>query len=397
ECSYPTINQGRLRRDLLAECGHYQHWRKDLQLVKQLGLKVLRYGLPYHLTHVGPDQYDWSFTDEVMAEIKRLEITPILDLMHFGVPDWLGNCQNPELPLHFADYAEAVAKRYPWVRFYTPVNEIFVSARLSAKEGVWNEQLKTDQAFVTAIKHLVASSILACQAIVRQRPDAIIVQSESAEYTHEARVTPSPDITLGNKLRFLALDLLYARMPDVDVYTYALDNGLTKAEYDWFMAGEPPGHQVMGNDYYGRNERLIKPDGSICQAEDVFGWYQIALTYFQRYQKPIMHTETNVFDAEQAPVWLWKQWMNVLRLRRDGVPVVGFTWYSLIDQVDWHLQLAEKRGEVNACGLYDLERKPRPVAAAFQQLLQEFGRITVAPQGEIFEITGQPAALKVEV
>jgi beta-glucosidase/6-phospho-beta-glucosidase/beta-galactosidase len=347
--------------------------------------------------HLGPGRYDWSFADEVMAEMKRLRITPILDLLHFGLPDWLGDFQNPELPLRFAEYAGAVAKRYPWVRFFTPVNEMYVTARLSAKEGVWNEQLKTDTGFVTAVKHLVASSILACQAIVQRRPDAIIVQSESAEYTHEARVNPTQEITLWNKLRFLALDLLYARIPDADVYRYAMEHGLTPEEYDWFMAGEPPGHQIMGNDYYGRNERIVKPDGRACEAEDVLGWYQITHSYYARYKKPVMHTETNVFNPDVAPIWLWKQWMNVLRMRKDGVPVLGFTWYSLIDQVDWDIQLSKKVGTVNACGLYDLERQPRPVAAAYQELLQEFGRITVVPHGEMFEITNQPATLKVEV
>ncbi len=110
ECSYPTIDNGRTRRDQLEECGHYEHWKKDLQLVKDLGLKVLRYGLPYYKIHLGPDKYDWTFADEAMAEIKRLEIIPILDLLHFGVPDWLGNFQNPELPVHFAKYAKAVAQ-----------------------------------------------------------------------------------------------------------------------------------------------------------------------------------------------------------------------------------------------------------------------------------------------
>ena len=109
ECSYPTIEHGRVRRDQLAECGHYERWREDLRLVKALGLKVLRYGLPYYRIHLGPGLYDWSFADEVLHEMRRLEITPILDLLHFGVPDWLQNFQNPELPLHFADYAADVA------------------------------------------------------------------------------------------------------------------------------------------------------------------------------------------------------------------------------------------------------------------------------------------------
>ena len=397
ECSYPTIDNGRTRRDQLEECRHYECWREDLGLVKELGLTVLRYGLPYHKTHLGPGKYDWDFADLVMAEMRRLEITPILDLLHFGVPDWLGNFQNPELPIHFADYAGAVAERYPWVRYYTPVNEIYVTAQASAKQGTWNEQLKSDAGFVTALKHCVAASILATQRIAQCRPNVVIVQSESAEYTHDARAQPSQEIKLRNKLCLLSLDLLYAHVPDADVCMYMMDNGLTRAEYDWFMAGEPPGYQVMGNDYYGRNERIVLPDGSLCQAEDVMGWYQVTRRYYERYKKPVMHTETNVMEAGEAPAWLWKQWVNVLRMRQDGVPVLGFTWYSLTDQIDWDIELAEKRGTVNPCGLYDLNRKPRPVAASYRELLQEFGRITIVPHGEMFSITERPAHLKVEV
>jgi beta-glucosidase/6-phospho-beta-glucosidase/beta-galactosidase len=397
ECSYPTINNGTVRRDLLEECGHYKFWRRDLELVKELGLQVLRYGLPYYKMHLAPGKYDWSFADEVMGEMKRLGITPILDLMHFGVPDWLGNYQNPEIPIHFADYAKEVAKRYPWVRYYTPINEIYVTAKSSAKEGIWNEQLKTDRGFVTAIKHLVAASILATQSIASVRPDAIIVQSESAEYMHEARSVPSNEVKLANKLRLISFDLLYANPPDADVCMYLMDNGLTREEYNWFMAGEPPGYQIMGNDYYGRNEKIMKPDGSICTAEDVMGWYQITHEYYTRYKKPVMHTETNTFDPEQAPTWLWKQWINILKMRADGVPVLGFTWYSLTDQVDWDCGLAEKRGTVNACGLYDINRNPRPVAEAYRMLLKEYGQITIFPHGELLEITTQEARLKVEV
>ena len=95
ECSNPTIENGRVRRDLLEECGHYEKWREDLSLVHEMGLKVLRYGLPIHKVFLGPGKYDWEFADLAMNEIKRLGITPILDLLHFGVPDWLGNFQNP--------------------------------------------------------------------------------------------------------------------------------------------------------------------------------------------------------------------------------------------------------------------------------------------------------------
>ncbi|MBC7658156.1 MAG: family 1 glycosylhydrolase [Chitinophagaceae bacterium] len=395
ECSNPMTNHG--RRDQLEECRHYEMWRTDLGLVSEMGLKVLRYGLPIHKIFLGPQAYDWSFADQVMAEIKRLGITPILDLLHFGLPTWIGDFQNPELPVLFADYVEAVVIRYPWVRYYTPVNEIFVTARASALDGIWNERHKSTQSFVTAMKHCVAASILASHRIAKHRNDCIIVQSESAEYMHCVHSVPSPKVALDNKLRFLSLDLLYGHFPDADVLNYLFDNGMSREEFDWFMKGEPPGYQVMGNDYYGRNEKMILPDGKVMQAEDVLGWYLLTKEYHQRYRKPVMHTETNHFDEIEAPRWLWKQWVNVLRIRADGVPVLGFTWYSLIDQIDWDSALFNKDNKVNPCGLFDLERKPRLVAHEYRKLLKEFGHISIVPHGEMFTVSDKPAILKIEV
>ena len=48
------------------------------------------------------------------------------------------------------DRPGAFAARFPWVRYYTPVNEIYVCAKLSALQGLWNERRKDDRAFVTA-------------------------------------------------------------------------------------------------------------------------------------------------------------------------------------------------------------------------------------------------------
>ena len=42
----------------------------------------------------------------------------------------------------------------------------------------------------------------------------------------------------------------------------------------------------------------------------------------------------------------------------NGVPVVGFTWYRLTDQVDWDIALREPLGNVDPVGLFDLNRDP---------------------------------------
>ncbi len=395
ECSYPKIAGG-VRRDQLRECGHYEHWEQDFDLVRGMGIQYLRYGLAFHEICTGPGEYDWARADELMGSLQARGIIPILDLLHFGVPDWLGDFQNPELPVHFAAYAGEVARRYSWVRFFTPVNEIYVTARMSGLDGLWNERLRSQRGFITALKHAAAASILACHAIVRERPDAVIVQSESAEYLHDAQAEPREDLALHNKLSCLSMDLLYAHPPDADVYRHIRAHGLRADEYDWFMAGKQPGHQVIGSDYYGRNERIVLPDRSEVGAEDILGWRTLMRRLFERYRRPVMHTETNTFDADRNPAWLWKQWMHVLQLRREGVPVLGFTWYSLTDQIDWDTALAEHNGRVNAVGLYDLARRPRPVEGAYRALLEQFGQISFAPLGELFELSADPATLRVQ-
>jgi beta-glucosidase len=390
ENSYPVITgrDGRpFRVDEMAKAHHYERWREDFALVRDLGLTYLRYGPAYYQTHRGPGRYDWEFADATLGELRRLGITPIVDLCHFGVPDWVGNFQNPDWPALFADYARAFAERYPWVRLYTPVNEIYICAKFSASFGWWNEQLRSDTAFVTAIKHLVRANILAEEAILEVQPGAYFIQSESSEHFHPISHDPAVQELAEhmNHARFVSLDLCYGHHEMCwCVYQWLLDHGMTRDEFAWFQrhgrALKP--YHIMGNDYYITNEHMVHPDGHLSPAGDAFGYYMVTKQYYERYRLPVMHTETNMADADQAPLWLWKQWTNMLRLKQDGVPVVGFTWYSLTDQVDWDTALREDNGHVNPLGLFDMDRNIRPVGEAYRLLVT--GWSEVLPRESIF-------------
>ena len=116
ENSYPNIllPDGTIKRvDEMEKTGHYNHWEQDFYLVKEMGIEFLRYGPPYYKTHIAPGVYDWSFTDDTFNKLKDLGITPLVDLCHFGLPDWLGDFHNPDFPFHFAECATAFAKRFP--------------------------------------------------------------------------------------------------------------------------------------------------------------------------------------------------------------------------------------------------------------------------------------------
>jgi beta-glucosidase len=359
----------------MEECGHYQRWREDFALVQEIGCGFLRYGPPLHRTLLGPGRHDWTFADETFAELLRLRIVPIVDLCHFGVPDWIGNFQNPDFPALFADYARAFAQRFPWLQLYTPVNEMYITAVFSAKYGWWNEQLATDRGFVTALKHIVKANVLAMEAILEVRPDAIFIQSESSEYFHADSPAAIGPAEVRNSERFLSLDLNYGQRLDTCMYEYLLDNGMTREEYHFFLKHRLKRWCLMGNDYYVTNEHLVERSGSTRPSGEIFGYATITRQYHDRYRLPVMHTETNLREGphgNEAVTWLWKQWANVLRVRNDGVPVVGFTWYSLTDQVDWVHALRIRRGDVDPVGLYDLDRQIRPVGRAYRKLIADW-------------------------
>jgi beta-glucosidase len=378
ENSAPTINNGRTRIDEMEKCGHYKHWRTDFELVQELEISFLRYGPPIHTTFLGPDRYDWEFADQTFGYLRRHDILPIVDLCHFGVPDWIGNFQNPDFPELFAAYAAAFASRFPWVQLYTPVNEMYICATFSASYGWWNEQMTGDQAFVTALKHIVKANVLAMGRILDVRPDAIFIQSESSEYFHADNPKAIKPAEIMNARRFLSLDLNYGRRVDSEMYEFLLDNGMTREEYHFFIDQSLRHHCIMGNDYYVTNEHRVAADGSTRAAGDVFGYDEITRQYYDRYRLPVMHTETNISEGpngDEAVEWLWKQWSNVLRVRNNGVPIVGFTWYSLTDQVDWDVALREERGTVNPLGLYDLDRNIRAVGKAYKQLMRDWREV----------------------
>lgn len=230
ENSIPTIDGGRKRVDEMEKCRFYENWRTDFDLVREIGTRFLRYGPPLHKTFLGPDRFDWSFSDETFARIFELGIVPIVDLCHFGVPDWIGDYQNPDFPKLFASYARAFAERFPWVQLYTPANEMFICATFSGLYGWWNEQGTTDRTFVTALKHLVQANLLAMGAILEVRPDAILPISNqslvrSADRTNVAIKIKKPDrvdTTIILAKGSVPIDLVGQRVPSEPQYRDAI-------------------------------------------------------------------------------------------------------------------------------------------------------------------------------
>ncbi|HVF38527.1 MAG TPA: family 1 glycosylhydrolase [Gemmatimonadaceae bacterium] len=370
ENSYPTISTGE-RVDEMARCRHYDRYREDFALAEEVGVSALRYGPAYYLTHPAPDRFDWSSCDDAMEVLRNARFELIADLCHFGVPDWLGGFQDPAFPVLFANYARAFARRYPWVRYYTPVNEIFICASFSALRGFWNECLRSEAAFVRAMRNLCMAHELAVDAILAERPDAIIVQSESLEHFHPAGRAAKVHADRENGFKHLSLDLTLGHDLDHGMAGFLNSHGVSSNDLSFFRERRGVGQRWLGLDYYPTCEHRISGTGRQTTKWKGSGFHALASEYYDRYRIPLFHCETNRI-SRHAVDWLKSQWGEIMSLRNAGIPVYGFTWYSLTDQIDWQHGLREMRDDLFPVGLYDLDRKMRPVGHAYRQLILEF-------------------------
>lgn len=366
ECSAPRIRGGR-RRDELLLTGHWNRVEEDLDLVRTLGIESLRYGIPFHVVAADPGgRLDWAWTDRAMRAMRDRGIEPIVDLLHFGVPDDLWGFGDPRVVERWTGFVRAFVERYPWVRGYTPVNEPFISAFFSARTGWWNERKRNDRSFVAALTTLVTCAIEGTAIIREARPDAWFLHNDALEAFVPADPSAAALAAFRQELRWVGLDLILGRPLDAEMRAWLLRCRMDPAVLERLEASGSSAGAVVGLDYYALNERVVGADGSEAPAPRA-GFAALARGAHERYGLPFMLAETNR-TAELAVDWLAELWADGLALREEGRPFVGFCWYSLQDQVDWDSCLRLARNRVNSLGLVDLDRNLRPVGHAYAAL-----------------------------
>ena len=379
ECSAPLISGGR-RQDELLKTGHWQRYAEDFELISGFGIRFVRYGIPFHIVDDQPSARDWTWTDAALASLRRAGLEPIVDLLHFGVPDDLLGVGDPRLPERFAAYADAFARRYPWVRYYTPVNEPLVCAVFSAGLGIWNERTTGDDGLVAAIDRLSASAAMSMAAIRHHRPDAVFIGSDACEsYTADDPAAESQAAFLSER-RFVAWELAYGRRLSGAIVDWLQRHGISDERLAWFEENGSDAGCIVGLDYYRGSERRVGVNGRTRPARRRDGFARLARGYHERFGLPFMLSETNI-EGPMTHRWLAEVWDDALALRDEGFPIRGVCWYGFIDHVDWDSILVRDRGRVNHCGLIGLDRNVHPWGETYRMLATEAAAGRLAPLG----------------
>jgi beta-glucosidase len=109
---------------------------------------------------------------------------PIVDLCHFGVPDWIGNFQNPDFPELFAALRPGLRRALPvGAALHAGQRDVHLRALLGPVRLVERAAGQRPGLRHGAQAHR-QGQCAGDEAILEVRPDAIFIQSESSEYFH---------------------------------------------------------------------------------------------------------------------------------------------------------------------------------------------------------------------
>lgn len=385
ECSVVRI--GETWRDQLHETGHHAR-DDDLDRVAALGIGTVRYPVLWErVAPDSPDDHDWSWHDRRLDRLRDLRITPIVGLLHHGSGPHYTDLLDPAFPAKLAAYAAAVARRYPWIGAWTPVNEPVTTARFSALYGHWYPHARCLHAFCRMVVNQCLGVDAAMRAIRAVDPAALLVQTEDL-----GRIFAVPSLRYQadheNLRRWLSLDLLFGRVdPQHPLWPLLMRAGVSPTSLRVLQENTVP-PDIIGINHYLTSDRYLDPDHDryppefaggngrdryadveavrIVPAPGPLGPEARLWEAWERYRHPIAVTEAHHGAEEliECVRWLAEVWEAASRLRARGADIRAVTAWSLFGAVDWRSLLVQRSGAYE-CGAFDVRPDiPQPTGLA---------------------------------
>jgi dTDP-4-dehydrorhamnose reductase len=393
ECTVVRI--GDEFRNQLVETGHSARM-SDIEEMAKLGVKAVRYPILWEtIAPETPTELDFSWHDKRLARLRELGIKVIGGLVHHGSGPRYIDYLDPRFADLLAEYAGKVARRYPWIEAWTPVNEPFTTARLSCLYGHWHPHRTDIDATFRATVIQCLATLRAMKAIRSVVPEAQLIVTEDVGHTFS-----TPQLAYQaeheNGRRWLSYDLLTGRVvPGHQFHDWLLMAGTSDEELRELATGEGA-PDILGFDYYLTSERFLDhrveryrgvPPGSngrdtyvdveavrVDKLRSKLGAVQRLQAAWERYHIPIAITEVHHGCTREEQVrWLSDVWNSALKARELGIDVRAVTVWAMFGMMDWRSVLTRREGAYDV-GAFDTRgdtARPTLLAKAATSLARE--------------------------
>lgn len=393
ECTINRVGDGYFSQ--LERSGHAARL-DDLDCIATLGIRCIRYPVLWERT--APDgvaRAHWRWAEERLGRIRELAMTPIIGLVHHGSGPRYTSLVDPLFADKAAEYAAAVAERFPWAEYYTPINEPLTTARFSGLYGVWYPHGRDEKTFKTTLFNQCRAVILCMRAVRRVNPAAKLVQTDDLGQTYS---TPKLkyQADFNNQLRWLAWDLLCGKVtPDHALWEWLTKRcGASVGELQWFGENACP-PDIIGINHYITSDRLLDErlanypacfhggnrrhryadiEAARALAVPTGGVKPLLRAAWERYGLPCAITEAHMGSTRDEQMrWLAEMWTAAREAREEGVDVRAVTVWALLGSYDWDCLVTTCRDYYEP-GAFDVRgqgRRPTALAELMRALAGE--------------------------
>jgi len=371
-----TINRvGDTFLDQLQCSGHYER-ENDIQEFAKLGIKALRYPVLWEKHQPVEDQtINWTWIEQQLNQIRKYNITPIAGLLHHGSGPAYTNLSDPDFPIKLAKYAKQVAEKFPWLQYYTPVNEPLTTARFSGLYGFWYPHKKNTHDFLFMLLQQIKGIVLSMQAIRKINPAAKLIQTEDLAKIHSTGLLRY-QAKFENERRWLTYDLLCGKVDQQhSLWDYFITAGIEEKELLFFIDNKCV-PDIIGCNYYVTSERYLDHninnypahlhggngkhtyvDTEVVRVTQPDGLASLLYEVCERYQLPVTVTEAHLnCTREEQLRWIKEIWDTCIDLKTKGFNIKAVTVWALLGSYDWDSLLTKNNNNYES-GIFSVANK----------------------------------------
>ena len=391
ECTYNRVSDAYF--DQLNYTGHYER-QEDIDLFADLGITRMRYPILWEKLQPELDTaINWSCVEHKLNRLKELGISPIAGLVHHGSGPRYSNVLEDSFPKALSNYASKVAEKFPWIEYYTPINEPLTTARFCGLYGIWHPHKKDDKSFVKILINECKATIMAMQEIRKINPEAKLIQTEDLGKTYSTPMLKY-QAEFENQRRWLSFDLICGRVTPVHpLWQYLLNSGAKKDDLFYFIkyACVP---NIIGFNHYLTSERYLDEnldnypththganfhhqyaDVEAVRTDHlgVLGLKGLLKEAWNYFKMPMAITEVHLHCTREEQLrWFNSVWSSVNELKSEGVTIEAVTAWAMLGSFGWNKLLTQENGQYES-GVFDVRSGvPRPTILT--QIIQSYSK-----------------------
>ncbi|WOC11985.1 family 1 glycosylhydrolase [Gordonia sp. MP11Mi] len=343
------IRQGKTT-DAIGSSVDFRHrYRQDVALAKGLGVKVYRVGIEWARVEPRPgviDRRELAYYDDLIQAIAHAGMRPMITLDHWVYPGWVadhGGWAWSGTPAAWLKHNTMIVDRYAkYHPLWITINEPTVYVEKELQHGGISLH-----AVPTMVDRLVRVHRTIYDRIHRRDPDAMV----SSNIAYLPTVEPLADTAVENrivdKLDFVGVDYYYS----VALTDPSAANALIDRMWDASMAADGV--------YYALRDLHERFPGKPL--------YVVEAGMVTENGKPRPDGYRRADHLRDLVYW-------VQRARADGMPLIGFNYWTLTDNYEWG-------NYASRFGLYTVDvktdptltRRPTDGVAAYRKVTADNG------------------------